>query len=99
MKKVAIVQSSYIPWRGYFDLIAAVDEFILYDDVQFTSRDWRNRNMIKTPTGSQWISVPVGQSIHRRIRDVVLLNQKWQKKHWRSIEINYCFVSAPSGNC
>ena len=90
MKKVAIVQSNYIPWRGYFDLIAAVDEFILYDDVQFTSRDWRNRNMIKTPTGSQWISVPVGQSIHRRIRDVLLLNQKWQKKHWRSIEINYC---------
>lgn len=90
MKKVAIVQSNYIPWRGYFDLIAAVDEFILYDDVQFTSRDWRNRNMIKTPTGSQWISVPVGQNIHRRIRDVVLLEKKWQKKHWRSIEINYC---------
>lgn len=90
MKKIAILQSNYIPWKGYFDLIAAVDEFILYDDVQFTRRDWRNRNLIKTPTGSQWISVPVGRNIHRRIRDVKLLNKLWQKKHWKSIESNYC---------
>ena len=47
-KKVAILQSNYIPWKGYFDLIAAVDEFILYDDMQYTRRDWRNRNKIKT---------------------------------------------------
>lgn len=47
MKKVAILQSNYIPWKGYFDMIAAVDEFILYDDVQFTKNDWRNRNQIK----------------------------------------------------
>ena len=54
MKKVAIVQSNYIPWKGYFDMIAAVDEFILYDDMQYTRRDWRNRNQIKTPHGVQW---------------------------------------------
>ena len=48
-KKVAIVQSCYIPWKGYFDLINLVDEFILYDDRQYTRRDWRNRNRIKTP--------------------------------------------------
>jgi len=59
MKKLAIVQSNYIPWKGYFDLIAAVDEFILYDDVQYTRRDWRNRNQIKTPQGLQWLTVPV----------------------------------------
>ncbi len=47
MKAVAIVQSSYIPWRGYFDLIRAVDEFILFDDMQYTQRDWRNRNQIR----------------------------------------------------
>lgn len=52
MKKIAISQSNYIPWKGYFDMIAAVDEFILYDDVQYTRRDWRNRNLIKTP---QWL--------------------------------------------
>ena len=59
MKKVAILQSNYIPWKGYFDMIAAVDEFILYDDMQFTRRDWRNRNKIKTPQGVQWLTVPV----------------------------------------
>jgi hypothetical protein len=53
MKKVAIVQSNYIPWKGYFDMINMVDEFILYDDCQFTKRDWRNRNKIKTQNGSQ----------------------------------------------
>ena len=59
MKTVAILQSNYIPWKGYFDLIAAVDEFILYDDMQYTRRDWRNRNQIKTPQGLQWLTVPV----------------------------------------
>jgi len=59
MKKIAAVQSSYIPWKGYFDMIAAVDEFILYDDMQYTRRDWRNRNQVKTPRGVQWITVPV----------------------------------------
>jgi len=88
-KKVAIVQSNYIPWKGYFDLIAAVDEFILYDDVQFTKNDWRNRNKIKTPKGLEWISIPVGQDIRRRIRDVVLPNSRWQEKHWETLETNY----------
>ena len=89
MKKVAIVQSNYIPWKGYFDLIAAVDEFILYDDMQFTKNDWRNRNKIKTPQGVQWLSIPVGDCINRRIRDVSLSNRSWQKKHWKTLEANY----------
>ena len=59
MKKVGVVQSNYIPWKGYFDMIATVDEFILLDDVQYTRRDWRNRNQIKTPSGLQWLTVPV----------------------------------------
>lgn len=88
MKKVAILQSNYIPWKGYFDMIAAVDEFILYDDVQFTKNDWRNRNKIKTPLGVQWLTVPVGNDIKRRIRDVTL-DAKWQIKHWKSLESNY----------
>jgi len=92
-KKVAIVQSNYIPWKGYFDMIAAVDEFILYDDVQYTKNGWRNRNKIKTPMGIEWISVPVGQDIARRIRDVVLPNNTWQKKHWKTLESNYSRAS------
>jgi hypothetical protein len=96
MKSVAIVQSNYLPWKGYFDLIAAVDEFILYDDMQFTVRDWRNRNRIKTPRGVEWITVPVGADRGRRIRDVVLTVGQWQEKHWKTLEGNYrrapCFA-------
>jgi hypothetical protein len=58
-KKVAILQSNYIPWKGYFDLINMVDEFILYDDMQYTRRDWRNRNKIKTDQGLKWLTIPV----------------------------------------
>ena len=89
MKKVAILQSNYIPWKGYFDLIAAVDEFIIYDEMQFTKNDWRNRNRIKTPTGIEWISIPVGQNIKRRVRDVALTSNRWQTKHWKTLESNY----------
>jgi WbqC-like protein family len=89
MKKVAILQSNYIPWKGYFDLIASVDEFIVYDDMQFTKNDWRNRNKIKTPKGLEWLSIPVGQDINRRIRDVVITNSLWQEKHWKTLVANY----------
>lgn len=89
MKKVAILQSNYIPWKGYFDMIAAVDEFILYDDVQFTKNDWRNRNKIKTQNGVQWLSVPVGQDINRLIREVELKDSRWQAKHWSTICHSY----------
>ena len=72
MKRVAILQSNYIPWKGYFDLIASVDEFVFYDDVQYTTNDWRNRNRIKTPQGVQWLTIPVGDRIHRTVRDVTI---------------------------
>lgn len=58
-KTVAIVQSSYIPWKGYFDLIHRSDEFILLDEVQYTRRDWRNRNRIKTEHGFAWLTIPL----------------------------------------
>lgn len=89
MKKVAILQSNYIPWKGYFDLIAAVDEFIIYDEMQFTKNDWRNRNKIKTPQGVQWLTIPVGQNISRQIAEVKLKDPLWQVKHWKTLESNY----------
>jgi hypothetical protein len=89
VKKLAILQSNYIPWKGYFDLIASVDEFIIYDDVQFTKNDWRNRNRIKTPAGVQWLSIPVGQNINRQIRNVEIHDIRWQAKHWASISHAY----------
>jgi hypothetical protein len=99
LKKVAILQSNYIPWKGYFDLIAAVDEFIIYDDMQFTKNDWRNRNKIKTTRGIQWLTVPVGSCIHRRIREVSI-DTAWQVKHWKSLSQSYaranCFAETAS---
>ena len=58
-RTVAIVQSSYIPWKGTFDLIGRADELILLDHVQFTRRDWRNRNRVKTAQGPRWLTIPV----------------------------------------
>lgn len=91
MKKVAIVQSNYIPWRGYFDLIAFVDEFIIYDDMQYTKRDWRNRNRIKTSQGLQWITVPVQVKgrFHQKIRETLIDGADWARAHWRALELNY----------
>lgn len=81
MKRVAIVQSNYVPWRGYFDLIASVDEFILLDDVQYTTRDWRNRNRIKTPGGVRWLTIPVHGGRDRRIDEVEIADPGWGAKH------------------
>ncbi len=91
MKRVAIVQSNYIPWKGYFDLIRLSDEFILYDDVQYTRRDWRNRNLIKTPTGLQWLTIPVEVKgkYHQRIRDTRVSDPNWGRTHWQTILHNY----------
>ncbi len=88
-KTVAVLQSNYIPWRGYFDIIHDVELFIFYDDVQFTKNDWRNRNRIKTPQGTAWITVPVGQDIGRRICDVAIPDDRWQKAHWKTLSQNY----------
>lgn len=57
--KVAILQPSYIPWRGYFHQIQKVDVFVFLDCVQYDTRGWRNRNLIKTPKGLQWLTIPV----------------------------------------
>lgn len=88
-KRIAIVQSNYIPWKGYFDMIAAVDEFIIFDDVQFTKNDWRNRNKIKTPSGTLWLTIPVYHSIVDRIRDVKIAQSNWNTKHWKTLQHNY----------
>lgn len=87
--KLAISQSNYIPWKGYFDLIASVDRFVLYDTVQFTKNDWRNRNLIKTQAGVQWLSIPVGDNIHRTIQEVPLPQTNWRIKHWKSLVAAY----------
>lgn len=91
MKKVAILQSNYIPWKGYFDIINMVDEFILYDDMQYTRRDWRNRNQIKTVDGVKWltISVETKGKFFQKINETKISNPKWAQEHWKAISLNY----------
>lgn len=90
-RRLAIVQSNYIPWKGYFDLIASVDEFILYDDMQFTRRDWRNRNQIKTPQGPQWLTIPVKVKgkYFQKINETETDGDEWASGHWKAIRQNY----------
>lgn len=86
-----ILQSNYVPWKGYFDLIGSADVFILYDIVQFTKNDWRNRNRIRTPQGATWLTIPVSTAGHfgQRIDEVEVSDARWPKKHWRAIETSY----------
>jgi hypothetical protein len=89
-KSVAILQSNYIPWKGYFDIIGMVDEFIIYDEVQYTKNDWRNRNKIKTPSGVQWLTIPVSQkSLSQKISETEVSFTNWGKKNWNAIMSNY----------
>ena len=91
MKKIAIVQSNYIPWKGYFDLIAFVDHFVILDDVQYTKRDWRNRNKIKSSSGLKWLSIPVKVKgkFYQKINETLISDPNWEKRHWESIYQSY----------
>ena len=94
-KKIAIVQSNYIPWKGYFDLIRAVDEFILYDDAQYTVRGWRNRNRIKTAKGAVWLTIPVqarGKQF-QAIKGARVSREGWAREHWTTI--HHAYSKAP----
>ena len=92
MKKSAIItQSNYIPWKGYFDSIRKVDVFVVYDDMQYTKRDWRNRNLIKTPQGLKWLSIPieVKGKYFQKIKDTKIADKSWNLSHWEAIKQNY----------
>jgi hypothetical protein len=90
-KTAAIVQSCYVPWKGYFDLVQGADVFVLYDDVQYTRRDWRNRNRIKTAHGPKWITIPVQTKgrFEQRICDVEVSAPDWAERHFESIRHAY----------
>lgn len=90
-KKAIITQSNYIPWKGYFDAIAAVDVFVVYDEMQYTKRDWRNRNMIKTPQGNKWLSIPVEVKgkYFQKINETKVSDKNWTASHWNLLKQNY----------
>ncbi|MDH5896549.1 WbqC family protein [Vibrio splendidus] len=91
MKKIAILQSNYIPWKGVFDMINQVDTFVFFEDVDYTNRDWRTRNKIRTNSGSKWLTVPVKKMPRgTKICDIRIANDgKWQKKHKSTISQSY----------
>lgn len=87
--RVAISQSNYLPWRGYFGIINNVECFVFLDEVQFTSRDWRSRNQIRTENGLSWLSIPVGNSRSRKISDVPLPKNGWNISHKDKVLLSY----------
>jgi hypothetical protein len=91
MMRVAICQPTYLPWLGYFDLMDQVDTFVILDTVQFEKQSWQQRNRIKTPTGLQWLTVPVvfRGRLGQRIQEVEIRNAEFIRKHLRAIELNY----------
>ena len=90
MKKVAIIQSSYVPWKGYFHIIKKVDYFVFLDSVQYNRRNWRNRNLIKTPQGLKWLSVPNNGTQSMKIKDVKIDNSRqWNAKHFKTLVNSY----------
>ena len=91
MKKIAISQSNYIPWRGYFDLINSVDEFVFFDEVQYTRRDWRNRNKIIINNKEKWLTVPVNSkgNYKQPISKIEVFDSLCFQKHLEIIRHNY----------
>lgn len=89
LKKVAVLQSNYIPWKGYFRIIRDTDLFIFYDDVKFTKNDWRNRNQIFINNKKTWLSIPVGNNHQRLINEVQLPKTDWKEQHLRKIYEGY----------
>ncbi len=93
-KRVAVLQSNYIPWKGYFDIIHDVELFVFYDEVQYTKNDWRNRNVIYTESGLKWITLPCGYDLKRKIIDVRIKTEvDWQNDHLK--RLCTCYAKAP----
>lgn len=91
MSKVIITQSNYIPWKGFFDAMNHVDKMVLYDDMQYTKRDWRNRNLIKTSHGVKWLTIPVDVKgkFFQKINETRISDKSWNKNHLNQLKENY----------
>lgn len=85
--RLAVLQSNYIPWKGYFDLMAAADLFIVYDSVQYTKNDWRNRNILLSKSGPVWLTIPVNTAgrLEQSINDATIGDDRWARKHWQTV--------------
>jgi hypothetical protein len=89
-RTVAIMQPTYLPWVGYFDLMDRVDQFVLLDDVQFEKQSWQQRNRVKTPNGLEWLTVPVARGrLRKTVAETELSEPSFWEKHLRTIDCNY----------
>lgn len=92
--RAVILQPSFLPWRGYFDLIHRCDVFVFYDDVQYDKHGWRNRNRIKTANGPAWLTVPVAKkgnvTVGVTINSIEISEERrWAAKHVQTIRQAY----------
>jgi hypothetical protein len=88
--RIAIIQSCYVPWRGFFDLIGRCDEYVIFDRAQYVKRHWHNRNRIKTAAGVEWLTIPViSKGRFEQPIDEVEIEKSWAEKHWRTLELAY----------
>jgi hypothetical protein len=88
--KIFITQSNYIPWKGYFDAINEADFFVVYDHVQYTKNDWRNRNKIKRENGADWLTIPARfLNLNQKINEVEVATNDWAIKHWKTLSLVY----------
>jgi len=91
MKSIAIMQPYFLPYMGYFQLMAAVDKFVVFDDVNFINRGWINRNRLLLNGDAHTFTIPLhGASQNRLICEIELDNdQSWRKKLLRTIRQAY----------
>lgn len=88
--KIVVLQSNYIPWKGYFELISQADVFCFYDEVKYTKNDWRNRNQLIDDNGPFWLTIPISkESVNFKIEEVKITDPSWQKKHYKTIASTY----------
>lgn len=93
----AIMQPTYLPWIGYFDLIDSVDRFVFLDDAQVLKRSWGVRNRILGQNGETFLTVPlVGHSQNSDcsfVNTAIDAGPKWRKTHLATIR--HAYAKAP----
>lgn len=94
-KSIAVIQSHYVPWAGFFDLIGGCTDVVLLDSVSYSKNSFFNRNRLYGPNGYFWLTIPLRTEgrMGQRISEVEISDKRWVKKHSRSIE--QCLSSSP----
>lgn len=89
--RLAVMQPYFLPYIGYFQLMAAADRFVFLDDVNYINRGWINRNRLRTPQGPAWFTLPlIGASQNRLICELdIKPDDGWKRSLERTISTTY----------